>query len=50
MIAAFAALTLIFLVMIIITRALIASLVIVGTIVLSLGAAFRNLGVCLGNV
>jgi RND superfamily putative drug exporter len=40
MIAAFAALTLIFLVMIIITRALIASLVIVGTIVLSLGAAF----------
>ena len=40
MIAAFAALTLIFLVMVIITRALIASLVIVGTIVLSLGAAF----------
>ncbi len=40
MIAAFAALTLIFLVMLIITRALIASLVIVGTIVLSLGAAF----------
>ncbi|BDX33575.1 putative membrane protein, MmpL [Mycobacterium antarcticum] len=40
MIAAFAALTLIFLVMIIITRALVASLVIVGTIVLSLGAAF----------
>ncbi|MGJ6123324.1 MMPL family transporter [Mycolicibacterium sp. Y3] len=40
MIAAFAALTLIFLVMIIITRAIVASLVIVGTIVLSLGAAF----------
>ncbi|MDR3660621.1 MAG: MMPL family transporter [Mycobacterium sp.] len=40
MIAAFAALTLIFLVMIVITRALVASLVIVGTIVLSLGAAF----------
>jgi len=40
MIAAFAALTLIFIVMIIITRAFIASLVIVGTIVLSLGAAF----------
>lgn len=40
MIAAFAALTLIFLVMIVITRALVASLVIVGTVVLSLGAAF----------
>ena len=40
MIAAFAALTLIFLVMLVITRAFIASLVIVGTIVLSLGAAF----------
>ncbi len=40
MIAAFAALTLIFLVMVVITRALVASLVIVGTIVLSLGAAF----------
>lgn len=40
MIAAFAALTLIFLVMLILTRALVASLVIVGTIVLSLGAAF----------
>ncbi|MBI3217630.1 MAG: MMPL family transporter [Mycobacterium sp.] len=40
MIAAFAALTLIFLVMLIITRAFIASLVIVGTIVMSLGAAF----------
>ncbi len=40
MIAAFAALTLIFLVMLIITRALVASLVIVGTIVMSLGAAF----------
>lgn len=40
MIAAFAALTLIFIVMLIITRALIASLVIVGTVVISLGAAF----------
>ncbi len=40
MIAAFAALTLIFLVMIVITRALVASLMIVGTVVLSLGAAF----------
>lgn len=40
MIAALAALTLIFLVMVVITRALVASLVIVGTIVLSLGAAF----------
>ncbi|WP_051111482.1 RND family transporter [Mycobacterium sp. 141] len=40
MIAAFAAITLIFLVMVIITRAFVASLVIVGTIVLSLGAAF----------
>ena len=40
MIAAFAALTLIFLVMLVLTRALVASLVIVGTIVLSLGAAF----------
>ena len=40
MIAAFAALTLIFLVMLVITRAFVASLVIVGTIVLSLGAAF----------
>ncbi|ULN44831.1 MMPL family transporter (plasmid) [Mycolicibacterium crocinum] len=40
MIAAFAALTLIFLVMLILTRAFVASLVIVGTIVLSLGAAF----------
>lgn len=40
MIAAFAAVTLIFLVMIIITRAFVASLVIVGTIVLSLAAAF----------
>ncbi|MCV7229619.1 RND family transporter [Mycolicibacterium komossense] len=40
MIAAFAALTLIFVVMLIITRALVASLVIVGTIVMSLGAAF----------
>ena len=40
MIAAFAALTLIFIVMLIITRALVASLVIVGTVVISLGAAF----------
>lgn len=40
MIAAFAALTLIFIVMLIITRALIASIVIVGTVVISLGAAF----------
>lgn len=40
MIAAFAALTLIFIVMLIITRALIASMVIVGTVVVSLGAAF----------
>ena len=40
MIAAFAALTLIFIVMLIITRALIASMVIVGTVVLSLGGAF----------
>jgi RND superfamily putative drug exporter len=40
MIAAFAAITLIFLVMVIITRALVASLVIVGTIVISLGASF----------
>jgi RND superfamily putative drug exporter len=40
MIAAFAAITLIFLVMVIITRALVASLVIVGTIVVSLGASF----------
>ena len=40
MIAAFAALTLIFLVMLVITRAFVASLVIVGTIVVSLGAAF----------
>lgn len=40
MIAAFAAVTLIFLVMVIITRAFVASLVIVGTIVLSLAAAF----------
>ena len=40
MIAAFAALTLIFIVMLIITRALVASMVIVGTVVISLGAAF----------
>ena len=40
MIAAFAALTLIFIVMLILTRALVASMVIVGTVVLSLGAAF----------
>jgi RND superfamily putative drug exporter len=40
MIAAFAALTLIFIVMLIITRALVASMVIVGTVVVSLGAAF----------
>ncbi len=40
MIAAFAALTLIFIVMLVITRALVASLVIVGTVVISLGAAF----------
>jgi putative drug exporter of the RND superfamily len=40
MIAAFAAVTLIFLVMVIITRAFVASLVIVGTIALSLGASF----------
>ncbi|MFN8032108.1 MAG: MMPL family transporter [Mycobacterium sp.] len=40
MIAAFAALTLIFMVMLIITRALVASMVIVGTVVISLGAAF----------
>jgi putative drug exporter of the RND superfamily len=40
MIAAFAAITLIFLVMVIITRAFVASLVIVGTIALSLGASF----------
>ena len=40
MIAAFAALTLIFIVMLIITRALVASVVIVGTVVISLGAAF----------
>jgi RND superfamily putative drug exporter len=40
MIAAFAAITLIFLVMVMITRALVASLVIVGTIVVSLGASF----------
>jgi len=40
MIAAFAALTLIFIVMLIITRALVASLVIIGTVVISLGAAF----------
>jgi len=39
-IAAFAAIVLIFLVMVVITRALVASLVIVGTIVLSLGASF----------
>ncbi|HPX36329.1 MAG TPA: MMPL family transporter [Mycobacterium sp.] len=40
MIAAFAALTLIFIVMLVITRALVASMVIVGTVVISLGAAF----------
>ncbi|MEU0494020.1 RND family transporter [Mycobacterium sp. NPDC006124] len=40
MIAAFAAIVLIFLVMLLITRALVASLVIVGTVVLSLGASF----------
>jgi RND superfamily putative drug exporter len=40
MIAAFAALTLIFIVMLILTRALVASMVIVGTVVISLGAAF----------
>ncbi|MGB9303147.1 MAG: RND family transporter [Mycobacterium sp.] len=40
MIVGIAALTLIFAVMIIITRALVASLVIVGTVLLSLGAAF----------
>lgn len=40
MIAAFAAIVLIFLVMLLITRALVASLVIVGTIVVSLGASF----------
>jgi putative drug exporter of the RND superfamily len=40
MIAAFAAVTLIFLVMVIITRVFVASLVIVGTIALSLGASF----------
>jgi putative drug exporter of the RND superfamily len=40
MIAAFAAVTLIFLVMVIITRAFVASLAIVGTIALSLGASF----------
>lgn len=40
MIAAFAAIVLIFLVMLVITRALVASLVIVGTIVVSLGASF----------
>jgi RND superfamily putative drug exporter len=40
MIAAFAAIVLIFLVMVVITRALVASLVIVGTIVVSLGASF----------
>jgi len=40
MIAAFAAIVLIFLVMLIITRALVASLVIVGTIAVSLGASF----------
>jgi RND superfamily putative drug exporter len=40
MIAAFAAIVLIFLVMVLITRALVASLVIVGTIVVSLGASF----------
>lgn len=40
MIAAFAALTLIFIVMLIITRAFVASMVIVGTVVISLGAAF----------
>lgn len=40
MIVGIAALTLIFVVMVIITRALVASLVIVGTVLLSLGAAF----------
>ncbi|KQY06790.1 hypothetical protein ASD37_11570 [Mycobacterium sp. Root135] len=40
MIAAFAAIVLIFLVMLVITRALVASLVIVGTVLLSLGASF----------
>ncbi len=40
MIASFAAITLIFLVMVLLTRALVASLVIVGTIVVSLGASF----------
>jgi RND superfamily putative drug exporter len=40
MIAAFAAIVLIFVVMVLITRALVASLVIVGTIVVSLGASF----------
>src|SRR5271166_780706 len=40
MIVGIAALTLIFVVMLIITRALVASLVIVGTVLLSLGAAF----------
>ncbi len=40
MIAAVAAITLIFIIMILITRALVAALVIVGTIVMSLGAAF----------
>jgi putative drug exporter of the RND superfamily len=40
MIVGIAALTLIFIVMVIITRALVASLVIVGTVLLSLGAAF----------
>ena len=40
MIVGIAALTLIFAVMVIITRALVASLVIVGTVLLSLGAAF----------
>jgi putative drug exporter of the RND superfamily len=40
MIVGIAALTIIFIVMVIITRALVASLVIVGTVLLSLGAAF----------
>ena len=40
MIAAVGAITLIFMVMLIITRALIASFVIVGTVVLSLAASF----------